>query len=281
MAQSSLLVQTDEAPRRGLILIGVGIGALLLLYMVNGGSYIPALAIAAVAAGFGVYKVAAYTRLDRGWLIVPLVLTSILIMLFYLEGAPRAALHYGLMGVFCIPCILPAWRSGIFRRGGFKLYALYFVWALITVAWSLAPQYSIDPTTKKLGGNEVGVRTGTLTPLLNAAVFAAKVGVLSQPIQTPFGYYVFTVDKITPQVVQTLKQATPQIKTTIAAQQENKAEQALATSFNKKWIARTTCASGYVWSGYCSNAPKTSSTSSTTSTPTVTSPSTGSTGATG
>jgi O-antigen ligase len=143
MAQSSLLLQTDEAPRRGLILIGVGIGALLLLYMLNGGSYIPALAIVGVAGAFGVYKAAAYTRLDRGWLIVPLVLVAILIQLFYLEGAPRAALHYGLMAVFCIPCILPAWRSGIFRRGGFELYALYFVWGLITVAWSLAPQYSL------------------------------------------------------------------------------------------------------------------------------------------
>jgi foldase protein PrsA len=146
---------------------------------------------------------------------------------------------------------------------------------------TLAPKYSIDPTTKSTGGKEEGVRAGALTPLLNAAVFAAKVGVLSQPIQTPFGYYVFIVDSKTPQKVLSLKAASPQIKTTIAAKQENKAEQALASSFTKTWIARTTCASGYIWSGYCSNAPKTSSTSSTTSTPTVTTPSTGSTGATG
>ncbi|HLX37021.1 MAG TPA: hypothetical protein VKR29_04445, partial [Candidatus Binataceae bacterium] len=143
MAQSSLLVQNAEAPRRGLILIGMGVGALLLLYMLNGGSYIPALAIIGVVAAFAVYKVAAFTRLDRGWLIVPLVLIAILIKLFYLEGAPRAVLHYGLMAVFCVPCVLPAWRAGILRRGGFELYALYFGWALVTIAWSLAPQYSL------------------------------------------------------------------------------------------------------------------------------------------
>ena len=143
MAQSTLLVHTGEAPRRGSVLVVAGIGSLLLLYMLDGGSYIPALAIVGVAGAFAVYKAAAIARLDPGWLIVPLVLISILIKLFYLEGAPRAALHYGLVMLFCVPCVLSAWRSGIFRRGGFELYALYFLWALITVAYSLAPQYSI------------------------------------------------------------------------------------------------------------------------------------------
>jgi O-antigen ligase len=143
MAQSSLLVHSNEGPRRGFLLIAAAIVALLALYMLNGGSYLAALAIIGLAGAFVVYKAAAYMRMDRGWLIVPLTLIAISIKIFYLEGALRAAIHYGLMALFCVPCVLPAGRSGIFRRGGFQLYSIYFLWALVTVTYSLAPQYSI------------------------------------------------------------------------------------------------------------------------------------------
>jgi hypothetical protein len=143
MARSSLLVQTGEVPRRGIVLVAIGISAILALYILNGGSYLPVLAIFGVAAAFAVYKAAAYTRIDRQWLIVPLVMISIFITSFFLEGAPRAAVHYGLVLLFCAPCVPLVWRSGIFRRGGFELYSIYFAWGLVTVTYSLAPQYSI------------------------------------------------------------------------------------------------------------------------------------------
>lgn len=116
---------------------------MLAIYMLNGGSYLPALAIFGVAAAFAVYKVAAYTRIDRQWLIVPLVMLTIFINSFFLEGAPRAAVHYGLVVLFCAPCVPFVWRSGICRRGGFELYSIYFVWALVTVTYSLAPEFSL------------------------------------------------------------------------------------------------------------------------------------------
>src|ERR1700680_3332877 len=105
MAQSSLLVQTDETPWRAIALGALGIGAILALYILNGGSYLPALAIFGVAAAFVVYKAAAYTRIDRQWLIVPLVILSIFIKIFFLEGALRAAIHYGVTLLFCAPCV--------------------------------------------------------------------------------------------------------------------------------------------------------------------------------
>ena len=45
MASSDLLVHSNEAPGRATMLVAAGVIALLALYMLNGGSYLPALAI--------------------------------------------------------------------------------------------------------------------------------------------------------------------------------------------------------------------------------------------
>jgi O-antigen ligase len=143
MAQSSLLVGTPAAPKRGLLLAAAIIGAILLLYMLNGGSYYPALAIIGSAAAIFVYKAWVWTRMDRQWLIVPLVVLAIFVNSLFLAGAPRAAFHYGMVILFCAPCVPVMWREKLYRRGGFELYSLYFLWALLTVAYSLAPEFSI------------------------------------------------------------------------------------------------------------------------------------------
>jgi hypothetical protein len=111
-------------------------GALLALYMLNGGSQLPALAILGIAGALAVYQASAWTRADRQWLIVPLVMLAIFVNGSFLEGAPRAALHYGMVILFCAPSVPIMWRSGIFRRGGFELYSMYFAWALLTVSSS-------------------------------------------------------------------------------------------------------------------------------------------------
>lgn len=130
---------------------------------------------------------------------------------------------------------------------------------------TVAAKYSIDTTTKKIGGKMTGVSTSELTPLLSDAVFKAQVGVLSGPIKTAFGYYVFTVSKATAGSVESLKKATPTIRTTLSQQQVSAAESAWQSGLTKKWAARTKCRSGYQVVTVCSNPP----------------PSSGSTGATG
>jgi len=142
MAQSSLLVESSPFPRRLIALLAVGLAALILLYMLNGGSYLPLLGMVGLAGAYAVYKASAVTRVDHQWLIVPLVVLAIFIKSFFLEGAPRAALHYGLILLFCLPCVPIVWRKGLFRRAGFELYSIYFAWALITVTYSLAPKFS-------------------------------------------------------------------------------------------------------------------------------------------
>ena len=142
MAQSSLLVENSTSSRRGFALLGVAVATLLLLYMLNGGSYLPLLAIIGLAGAYVVYQASVLTRIDHQWLIVPLVVLAIFIKSFFLGGAPRAAVHYGLTLLFCLPCVPIMWRRQIFRRGGFELYAIYFAWAAITVTYSLAPKFS-------------------------------------------------------------------------------------------------------------------------------------------
>ena len=123
---------------------------------------------------------------------------------------------------------------------------------------TVAPKYSVD-ATKTHGGQMVGVYSGELTAALNTAVFAAKVGALSAPVKTAFGYYVFTIDKITPGSVESLAKARAAIRTSLSSQQVTAAESALQAQVTKKWQPRTTCRSGYVVRD-CSNAAKTGAT---------------------
>jgi foldase protein PrsA len=146
---------------------------------------------------------------------------------------------------------------------------------------SVAKRVSIDPTSKSNGGKLAGVVKGQEEKALDTAVFAAKKGVLSGPVKTPFGYYIFEVQKITPGSQQTLKQAEASIKSQLTATQQQAALSKFVKDFKKKWMGKTECRAGYVVAdckGY--KAPKTSSTAlPTTTTPasTATTPATTST----
>ncbi len=71
---------------------------------------------------------------------------------------------------------------------------------------------SIDPTSKANGGKLPGVVKGQEEKALDTAVFSAQTNVLSGPVKTPFGYYIFEVQSVTPGSQQTLKQAEASIK---------------------------------------------------------------------
>jgi foldase protein PrsA len=126
---------------------------------------------------------------------------------------------------------------------------------------SVAKSKSIDPTSKDSGGELPGVVKGEEQKALSEAVFAAKQGVLSGPVKTPFGYYIFEVKSTSPATQQTLAQ----VKTTIKQQLQSTGQQTslskFVKEFQKKWKAKTECRSGYVVED-CKEykAPKTSST---------------------
>jgi foldase protein PrsA len=144
---------------------------------------------------------------------------------------------------------------------------------------SVAKRVSIDPTSKANGGKLTGVVKGQEEKALDTAIFAAKKNVLSGPVKTPFGYYIYEVQSITPGSQQTLKQAEASIKSQLTATQQQKALSTFVKEFKKKWVAKTECRSGYQIAdckGY--KAPKTTSTSApATSTPATTTPATTST----
>lgn len=90
-----------------------------------------------------------------------------------------------------------------------------------TANWTkLAKQYSIDPGTKNKGGSLGAVAKGTMVAAFEKADFALKVGVISQPVHTQYGWHVIEVTKITPATKTTFAKAKAQIKQLLTAQQQ-------------------------------------------------------------
>src|SRR5260370_31018679 len=55
----------------------------------------------------------------------------------------QTAGHYALDFAICIPIVPFVWRSGILAKGGYRLYVVYFLWAVVTLCYSLDPVVSI------------------------------------------------------------------------------------------------------------------------------------------
>jgi foldase protein PrsA len=111
---------------------------------------------------------------------------------------------------------------------------------------SVAKAVSIDPTSKAKGGELTGITKGQEEKALDEAVFAAKKDVLSGPVKTPFGYYIYEVTATTPGNQQALSQVQSSIKQQLTAQQQQQALSKFVKEFRKKWEGKTECRSGYV-----------------------------------
>jgi foldase protein PrsA len=70
--------------------------------------------------------------------------------------------------------------------------------------------------------------------------------VLSGPLKTAFGYYIYRIKSATPGNQQTLAQAEAAIKSQLTATQSQTALTGFVKEFRKKWKAKTECRSGYV-----------------------------------
>jgi foldase protein PrsA len=70
--------------------------------------------------------------------------------------------------------------------------------------------------------------------------------VLSGPVKTNFGYYVFQVTGSTPGSVQSLAQAESSVKSQLVATQQQSSLSSFVKNFKKKWIAKTDCRSTYL-----------------------------------
>jgi foldase protein PrsA len=139
---------------------------------------------------------------------------------------------------------------------------------------SVAKAVSIDPTTKAKGGL-LTVSKGQEEAALNTAIFSAKPNVLSGPVKTPFGYYIYEVKSVTAGNQQTLKQAEASIKQQLTATTQQAALSKFVKEFKKTWTAKTDCREEFVVMD-CKQykAPKTGSTGATgaTAVPTTSTP---------
>jgi len=111
---------------------------------------------------------------------------------------------------------------------------------------SVAKSDSIDPTSKAAGGKLNGIVKGQEEKALDAAIFSAKKNVLSGPVKTPFGYYIFNVQTTTPPAKQTLKDAEASIKSQLTATQQQEALSKFVKEFKTRWKGQTDCLPPYV-----------------------------------
>jgi foldase protein PrsA len=111
---------------------------------------------------------------------------------------------------------------------------------------SVAAKVSIDPISKNNGGLLSEVVKGQQEPAFDAAIFSAKANVLTGPVKTPLGYYIFKVQQITPGSHQTLAQAQSSITAQLKAQGQQKALASFVKEFKTKWRAKSDCRAAYV-----------------------------------
>ncbi len=80
---------------------------------------------------------------------------------------------------------------------------------------------AIKAAAAKDGGTPIAVTGMTSeqipSPELAKAIFAAPAGSAPQTVKTPFGWYVFQVTNVTPADIQTLQQATPELRKQVIA----------------------------------------------------------------
>lgn len=119
---------------------------------------------------------------------------------------------------------------------------------------AVVKKYSEDPTAAQNRGEFREVKHGDFEPELEKAIFAAKIGSVSEPIFTQYGYYVFEVIKRTPAHQKTLKEADPLIPQDVVGEREKKAKKKFQQEFRARWRAKSECAKGYIVA-LCKNGP--------------------------
>jgi foldase protein PrsA len=120
---------------------------------------------------------------------------------------------------------------------------------------SVARRYSTDQATKDQGGSLPGVAKGQQERALDDAVFGARRGELTGPVQTQFGFYVFEVGKISEATQQSLEEAKPTIRQLLASENQQKALDTFVNDFREEWRDKTECREGFTTQD-CKNGPE-------------------------
>jgi parvulin-like peptidyl-prolyl isomerase len=110
---------------------------------------------------------------------------------------------------------------------------------------SVAAKYSTDATTKNEGGVREGVTEGSFEDALDQAIFDADEGVVTGPVKTSQGFYVFQVDSVDDGGAQPLSEVAPQIEQQLTQQFQQEYVQNFITRYRDRWVEKTICADGF------------------------------------
>jgi len=125
--------------------IAAGVAGLLILGLLSHPSeaaIIVLVIVASVILPWAVYR----TTNHVDWLLFLLVLIEAVAASSFASTSnlPLGAIvRYPLGCLFIAPFIASLWRSGILRTGGFRDYAIYLIWALVSVCYSILPEVSL------------------------------------------------------------------------------------------------------------------------------------------
>jgi parvulin-like peptidyl-prolyl isomerase len=113
-------------------------------------------------------------------------------------------------------------------------------------AWKeAAKKYSSDPTSSAKGGLQEGITEEFLQGPLKAAIFDSPTGELVGPTKFEKNWVLSEVVKLTPEKVQTLAEAKPQIESTLGQQNQQEYLSEFVADFESKWRQRTVCADAF------------------------------------
>ncbi len=111
--------------------------------MLNTGNFYWLLIPAGLIASIGLVIGLRETARHPDWLIFPIALIYLSLPISLLNEHIRPFIHYGGLLLFCLPAVPRILGAKFLTEGDFRLYWIYFGWALITTTYSIAPEFSI------------------------------------------------------------------------------------------------------------------------------------------
>src|SRR3984885_3756240 len=177
-------------------LIAAAAGLLILVSLTYpiGGAIVALAIVAAVVLPWAIY----YTSRHVSGLLIVLVLIEAIAASYFAANSDQkigAMVRYPLNLLFILPFIPSLWKSGILRQGGFRDYAIYLTWALVSVSYSILPAVSIARAFAAIlpflalcaivvevrSGDDARRAMGVLLAGCGTAVAATSLAILIQP----------------------------------------------------------------------------------------------------
>ena len=110
-----------------------------------------------------------------------------------------------------------------------------------------AKKFSQDPSSAQMGG-KLTANKGQLVPEFEKKAFELKVGEVSTPVKTSFGWHVITArSEVKDEEKQDFKDVEEQIKQTLEQEQRSKRMQEWREDLRKDAEEKVDCKKGYVW----------------------------------